>query len=1441
MVTQYISRKLGWTSLTVLAAGLLTVAPSRVVVVPSNFQPATPVANSSAGRPAGTSSAADTFARRVNGETENHASTRHGGCNLPAPTVTSNSPICAGDTLVLSATGVPPTATYAWSGPNGFTSTAAAPAIPNVAAADTGTYTLTITADTCTASGTTTVLVISQATATFSYPVTQFCLGGANPTATVTGTAGGTFSALPATGLALDSTTGAIDLVNSTVGTYDVVYTVAGPCGAADTVSVTLTAPATAGFSYPGLTNGGICRDTSAQLLTALLATGATSGTFTARGTGALALDSLTGEIDVLASQPGTYVIYNDVPGGNGCPAVRDSAAVRIENRNSYSVVTADSTSFCEGGQAVLGVLAAPLSGGGAPPISSPGIDSTSTIQWFDGGVALSGATNDTLTVTTTGRYHATITTAVGCVSLTDTLAVTVSPVDSAAFSYGADSTFCLGGPNPIPAIIGTPGGTFEADSGAVVNSTTGELDLLSSVVGTYVIAYFTSGPCPDTTSVTVTLLPAPSAAFFYAPRTGCAGSPGTLQAQVAVGATPGIYSADSAGLALDSTTGAIDLATSAPGTYVITNTVAGVGTCPAATATDTVTIAPGASATFGYGATTFCLSSTTNPAAAITGTAGGTFSAVPAAGLALDSTTGAIDLATSTAGTYLVAYTVAGACGATDTVNVTLSTSPTSTFSYPGAPDNTLCPQGAPATLTVQLAPGAVAGTFTSSDTAGLVLDSLTGTVNVAASVPGFYAITNTVAASGGCPADTTILFLTVAEPQYFSIRPADSTTFCAGDSVRLSVQNVTGQRGGPPLPPDTYQWLLNGAPIANATDSTYTATQAGSYSVLVVTLATNGCEFTSDTITITVNPLQSAAFSYPASTFCRSGANPTATITGTAGGTFTATGGLPVDPATGAIDLTAATSGTYTVTYQNTGPCSGTATATITITDAILADFTYATGPGQTLCAGAAGTVLPTFATGASGGTFSATPGGLSLDSLTGTVTPATSTAGTYVVTNVTAASGSCAADTATTSLTIEAAPTATVIANGPTAFCQGDSVTLTATGGASYVWNTGDTTASITVGVSGTYLVTLTNAAGCAATSDTTAVTVTPRPLATFSYGIGQLCAGTGGTLAPTAGPGATLGTFSTFPATGLTIDSTSGVITAATSLPGTYTVVNSVIGSGSCSGLFVADTVVVTVSPAPVADFSYVVDSACAGVNSALIPTIAPNGAQGSFTATPAGLSLDPGTGVVNSGTSQPGVYQVIHTATGSGSCSGVTDTDTATVTIRPTVATPTVTLTTLPSGAVRLSSSATVGNQWYFNGVPILGATGPTYTIGAAAQNGTYCVAASAAGSCPSAQTCQTVTVTGTADDQAATLGVHLYPVPTLDGDVTLELPATRQPVPVAVYDLAGRRVWQTTLPAASSATGPVRYALDLRALPTGVYVLRVTMPQGTATRHVVRE
>ncbi|RZK37135.1 MAG: T9SS type A sorting domain-containing protein, partial [Hymenobacter sp.] len=174
----------------------------------------------------------------------------------------------------------------------------------------------------------------------------------------------------------------------------------------------------------------------------------------------------------------------------------------------------------------------------------------------------------------------------------------------------------------------------------------------------------------------------------------------------------------------------------------------------------------------------------------------------------------------------------------------------------------------------------------------------------------------------------------------------------------------------------------------------------------------------------------------------------------------------------------------------------------------------------------------------------------------------------------------------------------------------------------------------------------------------------------------------------------------------------------------------------------------------------------------------------------------------------------------------------------TFTVNPVPATPTLTTSGTPATGITLTSSATTGNQFYLNGVLIAGATAQTYLINSGTKNGSYTVVATGTGGCTATSAAVNVTVTATATAQAAT-SLTVYPNPTPDGQVMLALSGYRETVQLTVSNTLGQRVQEATLPAA--ALGRPQ-ALDLSALPAGVYVLQArTASGGVEVRRIVRE
>lgn len=107
--------------------------------------------------------------------------------------------------------------------------------------------------------------------------------------------------------------------------------------------------------------------------------------------------------------------------------------------------------------------------------------------------------------------------------------------------------------------------------------------------------------------------------------------------------------------------------------------------------------------------------------------------------------------------------------------------------------------------------------------------------------------------------------------------------------------------------------------------------------------------------------------------------------------------------------------------------------------------------------------------------------------------------STAGSYTVA---VTQGTCTSTSPAQVVIVNSLPIAIITAAGPTSFCDGNSVQLTASAGSSYLWSNGATTQSITATTANNYSVRVTNAAGCNTASSATTVTVLPQPTVSLS---------------------------------------------------------------------------------------------------------------------------------------------------------------------------------------------------------------------------------------------------------------------------------------------------------------------------------------------------
>ncbi len=829
--------------------------------------------------------------------------------------------------------------------------------------------------------------------------------------------------------------------------------------------------------------------------------TGTTGGAFTSSPAG-LTLNSSSGQITPSSSSAGTYTVTYTIAASGGCPSVTATTAITINALEDASF-SYGSASYC-----VSAADPTPTVTGAAGGTFSSTVGLS--INTGTGAIDVSTSTAGTYTVTyTTG----------GTCSNSSTASVSITALDDASFSYGSAS-YCLSAADPTPTITGAAGGTFSSTVGLSINTGTGAIDVSTSTAGTYTVTYTTGGTCSNSSTASVSITALDDASFNYGSSSYCLSA--SDPTPTITGAAGGTFSSTS-GLIINASTGAIDVSASTPGAYTVTYTTG--GTC-SNSSTASVNITALDDASFSYGSASYCLSAA-DPTPTITGAAGGTFSST--SGLSINSGTGAIDVSASTAGTYTVTYTTEGTCSNSSTASVSITALDNASFSYGSS---SYCADASDPTPTIT---GVSGGTF--SSTAGLSINAATGAIDASASTAGTYTVTYTT--GGTCSnSSTASVSITALDDASFSY---GSASYCV--SAADPTPTITGVSGG------SFS-STSGLSINASTGAIdVSASTPGTYTV---TYTTGGTCSNSSTASVSITALDDASFSYGSASYCVSAADPTPTITGVSGGSFSSTSGLSINASTGAIDVSASTPGTYTVTYTTGGTCSNSSTASVSITALDDASFSYGSA---SYCVSAADPT-PTI-TGASGGTFSSTVG-LSINSGTGAIDVSASTPGTYTVTYTTG--GTCS-NSSNTSVTINALPTVS-ISGIDDLTCGTASVTRTASGGGTYSWSNGDNIATATINAAGTYTVTVTSANGCTATATTVVTQDVTTPSATITGAANLSCAVTSVTRTASGG-----GTYSW--------SNGDNTATATINAAGTYTVTVS-----SANGCTATATTVVT---------------------------------------------------------------------------------------------------------------------------------------------------------------------------------------------------------------------------------------------------------------------
>jgi len=384
------------------------------------------------------------------------------------------------------------------------------------------------------------------------------------------------------------------------------------------------------------------------------------------------------------------------------------------------------------------------------------------------------------------------------------------------------------------------------------------------------------------------------------------------------------------------------------------------------------------------------------------------------------------VEVQPSQTSSYMVTVTDSNGCFIMDTVTVTVSSTPAVQLN-----DVTTC-QGA--SVTLDAGPDGVNYNWATGDT----------TQTIVADTAGQYAVI--VTNNNGCTSTDTA---SVSYGSGLSVQ-LPATTVCPGDSVQLDAG----------FPNFDYTW--------NTGDTTQTiwVDTTGTYSVTVIdTSGAAGCTG-SDTADVTLANIP-VADAGPDKSICP---GDTATLTASGGSNYVWSNGNTDST----IEVSPATSTTFSVTVTNTEGCSN--------SDSVTVDFLQTPQVNlqdATICPGS----IYQFNAG-SGQSYQWSTG-----DTTQTIT--VDTTGLYAVTVTN--NGGCT-DSDTASLTFGSNLTVNL---NDQQICQNDTATLNAgIPGSDYNWSTGDSTQIIKVTSGGSYVVTVTDTTGCTGT-DTAQVTVNAFP--------------------------------------------------------------------------------------------------------------------------------------------------------------------------------------------------------------------------------------------------------------------------------------------------------------------------------------------------------
>ena len=793
----------------------------------------------------------------------------------------------------------------------------------------------------------------------------------------------------------------------------------------------------------------------------------------------------------------------------------------------------------------------------------------------------------------------------------------------------------------------------------------------------------------------------------------------------------------------------------------------------------------------------------------------------------------------TSGAQSVSVVYTNGNGCtSATPSVyNVTVNPLPTPTISGPAAAcinstGNVYTTQAGMSNYSWTVSAG---GTITSGGTSGSNTVTVTWNTNGAQTVGVSYTNVN------GC---------TSAAPSIYNVTvnalPVPVISGPAAACVNLAGNVYTTQTGM-----TNYSWSISAGGTITAGTGTSSITvnwnTPGAQTVSVWYTNGNGCAAAvPSTYNVTVNPLPVPVISGPAAACVNSTGNVYTTQSGMTGYTWTISAGGTITAGAGTSSITVSWNGSgnqsLTVNYNNAAGCMAAAPATYTVVVNPV-DVPVITGPAST-CSGSTGNVYST-QTGMSNYSWAISSGG-SIQSGSGTnsVTVSWSSGGAQSVSVIFASPTGCSVVTPTTyNVTVNTLPTPTV--TGSNVVCQSGAPESYSTqpGMNNYLWtvsaggtiNSGNGTnqVQVTWNQSGPQWigVTYVSSTGCSPLAPgQQTVNVNPLPDTPGSItGSSTICAGSAG-IAFSIAPVANATSYTWQLPAGASIVSGSGtnsiLVNFASNASSGVVLVS---GSNSCGTGNPSQPLFITLTPQP--DNAGIISgpsSICQGTNGVIFSVGPIANSTSLIWNLPAGATISSGAGTnqvtVNfSNSAVSGLVSVY----GINSCGSGMASPVFIVTVNPIPTTPVIT----NSGDTLLSSNYVLGNQWYFNGQVIPGATGQTLVP---IENGVYTVIVTLTG-CSSAVS-NAITLVYLSVTKPFAEEFTVYPVPNHGEFNVIVKNAEHLNVTLLVYNSTGELVYEKPDIELNSTT--VEH-VDIQPVPEGVYLIVLRNQQRSMTKKVL--